>query len=391
MFKAVSNNGRGQMKVLHVAPLPPPMGGMVTYAKELLNSKLSEKTDARVVRMDYLQKENYAGPTRFIINFLNGAILLSVVIGSVLIWRPHIVHVQTNSGMGFFEKSFLILIARLFNCKTFLHVHGGRFREFYYESPVGMQRLIRWCGELPDIILVASPQMRETWRMIGVPDEKVVQINNAVRLPPQTVWDAPDISWKARDGISLPVTILFLTRIVYAKGIIELIDAANSLTEAFPMLQLRIVGAENAESLQIREYLKTLDMDDNATYVGFVTEEEKQNELLHADLYAFPTHVEDQSYAVMEAMSYGLPCIASAVGGVPSLIENGVNGVLIPPKNTEVLVQAIKTLIQHPDMRQNLGWAARRTVERAFTWDRSADEIYAIYQQVCSKPRQSLS
>ncbi|MFZ5878867.1 MAG: glycosyltransferase family 4 protein [Chloroflexota bacterium] len=373
------------MKVLHVAPLPPPLGGMVTYARELLNSSLSEKTDARVVRMDYLQKENYAGPARVLVNFLNGIILLFVVIGSILSWRPHIVHVQTNSGKGFFEKAFLILVAKLFGRRTFLHVHGGRFREFYYESSAPVQRLIRWCGDLPDIILVASPQMRETWRIIGVPDERVVQINNAVQMPPKNIWDDPHPQWKLRDGISLPITVLFLTRIVFAKGIIELLDAVKTLSASFPMLRLRIVGAESAESLQVKEYLKTLNMDDRVTYVGFVTEEQKRSELLQADLYAFPTHVEDQSYAVMEAMSYGLPCIASAVGGVPSLIGNGVNGVLIPPKNTEALVQALNMLIQNPDMRKKLGRAARSTVESEFTWDRSADEIFALYQEVCGR------
>lgn len=386
MNQDLPENPRGRMKVLHVAPLPPPMGGMVTYARELLNSSLSEKTDARVVRMDYLQKENYAGPARVLVNFLNGIILLFVVIGSILTWRPHIVHVQTNSGKGFFEKAFLILVAKLFRRRTFLHVHGGRFREFYYESSAPLRRLIRWCGDLPDIILVASPQMRETWRIIGVPDERVVQINNAVQMPPKNIWDDPHPQWKLRDGISLPITVLFLTRIVFAKGIIELLDAVKTLSASFPMLRLRIVGAESAESLQVKEYLKTLNMDDRVTYVGFVTEEQKRSELLQADLYAFPTHIEDQSYAVMEAMSYGLPCIASAVGGVPSLIGNGVNGILIPPKDTEALVQAMRMLIQNPDMRRDLGRAARSTVEREFTWDRSADEIYALYQKVCNRP-----
>lgn len=389
MNQTIPENRPGRLKVLHVAPLPPPLGGMVTYVREMLNSKLSEKTDARVVRMDYLQKENYSGVIRIVINFLNGAILLFMVIGSILTWHPAIVHIQTNSGTGFFEKSFLILVARLFNRKTFLHVHGGGFREFYYKSPVMVQRLIRWCGGLPNIILVASPQMRETWQIIGVPQERVVQINNAVRMPSRIFWDDPQPGWEARDGISSPITVLFLTRIVFAKGVIELLDAVKTLSASFPRLHVRIVGAENAESLQVKEYLKTLDLAEHATYVGFVTEEQKQDELLHADLYAFPTHVEDQSYAVMEAMSYGLPCVASAVGGVPSLIVNGVNGILIPPKDTGALVQAISVLIENPGMRQNLGRAARRTVEKDFTWDRSAGDIYALYRKICGQVGQT--
>ena len=71
-----------------------------------------------------------------------------------------------------------------------------------------------------------------------------------------------------------------------------------------------------------------------------MSELQKHNEYLNADIFAFPTHVEDQSYAVMEAMSYGLACVASNVGGVPSLIQHGQNGLLIPPKDVGALTSA---------------------------------------------------
>ena len=81
-----------------------------------------------------------------------------------------------------------------------------------------------------------------------------------------------------------------------------------------------------------------------------MSESQKHNEYLNADIFAFPTHVEDQSYAVMEAMSYGLACVASNVGGVPSLIQHGQNGLLIPPKDVGALTSALEKLAQEREL-----------------------------------------
>ena len=174
---------------------------MVTYIQGLLNSSLTKQVDARVVRFDYLGKERFSGVTRGVINFLNAIILTVVFISQVLSWRPDIVHIQTNSGFGFYEKSWIALLAKLLGCKTLMHVHGGNFREFYTLSPRIIQRFILWCARINDRVVTASPQMRSTWQYIGLPDEKITLIGNAVNLPV-----LEDVR-----GASEIVTVLFLT------------------------------------------------------------------------------------------------------------------------------------------------------------------------------------
>lgn len=361
-----------RIKVLHVAPLPPPLGGMVTYIQGLLNSSLAEQVDARVVRFDFLGKERFSGIMRVVINFVNAIILTVVFIHQVLFWQPDIVHIQTNSGFGFYEKSWIALLAKLFRCKTLMHVHGGNFREFYTMSPRIMQRIILWCARINDRIVTASPQMRSTWLYIGLPDEKITLIGNAVNLP----------VLEHACGASKIFKILFLTRIVFAKGIIELIDAVCLLHKSYDHIQLRIVGAEELETPKIKNYLNALDATEYIQYVGPVSELQKHNEYINADVFAFPTHVEDQSYAVMEAMSYGLACIASNVGGVPSLIQDGQNGLLIPPKDVDALTSALEKLARDLELCRELGTAARKTIEDGFGWTRRAVEMSEFYRTV---------
>ena len=365
-------NTTTKLKVLHVAPMPPPLGGMVSYVQGLLGSDVSKLVNVRVVRLEYLGKERFDGLLRVIINFLNAIILTSVFLWETLRWRPDIVHIQTNSGFGFYEKSWIAFLAKVMGRKTLMHVHGGNFRQFFNKSPRIMQRFIRWCGKFNDRIVTASPQMRDTWLYIGLPDHKVVQINNAVDIPiVENVYQHDS-----------EIVILFLTRIVLAKGIIELIDAIRILRGSISNIYLRIVGAEELESHLVKEHINSLGTPDYILYVGPVTEAEKHTEYSKADIFAFPTHVEDQSYAVMEAMSYGLPCAASNVGGIPSLIQNGKNGLLFSPRDVQSLIGALNELIQNSELRTQLGVAARKTIENQFSWKRAATEIYDLYRQM---------
>jgi len=158
-----------RIRVLHVAPQPPPLGGMVTYIQGLLHSSLVKNVDMRVVRFDYLGKERFSGLIRIVVNFLNAFILTAVFFSQSVYWRPDIVHIQTNSGLGFFEKSWIALLAKLLGCRTILHVHGGNFLEFYKKSPPIIQLIIGWCAKINDYIIAASPQMCDTWLFIGLP------------------------------------------------------------------------------------------------------------------------------------------------------------------------------------------------------------------------------
>ena len=85
---------------------------------------------------------------------------------------------------------------------------------------------------------------------------------------------------------------------------------------------------------------------------------------------------------VLEAMSAGLPVVASAVGGIVDVIEDGVDGCLVAPDHGDEWLRAVYRLIVDPDYRARLGAAARRTIESRFTIDRMTDSYIDLYEQV---------
>ncbi|MEL7658702.1 MAG: glycosyltransferase family 4 protein, partial [Bacillota bacterium] len=271
-----------RIKVLHVAPLPPPLGGMVTYIQGLLNSAVFKKIDYKVVRLNYINKENYKGVVRLFINLLNTTVLTSVFIVKTITWHPDIVHIQSNSGFGYFEKSWIALLAKGLGCKTIFHFHGGNFLNFYKESTKFRRKLIKQLALINNRVLTGSPQMKSNWSDIGIPEKKIVYIGNAVNIP--------DLSSKQFHN---SVNILFLTRIVLEKGIIELIDAFLQLKLSYTNLNLRIVGVESLDAPIIKEHLRSNDLKRSIEYIGPVTDEQKHLEYLNADIFAFPTYFED--------------------------------------------------------------------------------------------------
>jgi glycosyltransferase involved in cell wall biosynthesis len=107
--------------------------------------------------------------------------------------------------------------------------------------------------------------------------------------------------------------------------------------------------------------------------------EEKVQELLEtAHIFVLASHEEPLGVALMEAMSMEVPVVATNAGGVPTLIRDGVEGLLVPARNAQALAGAIAALIAAPDLCASLGRAGRRRVVEGFSSRRSAQTIFDL-------------
>ena len=101
-----------------------------------------------------------------------------------------------------------------------------------------------------------------------------------------------------------------------------------------------------------------------------------------SDIYVLPSLSESFSLTLLEAMSCGLATVVSNVGGPSEIIENNVTGLLIKPGSVKAIVEAVTFLLDNPDMRSNLGNKARKTVEKNYTWHKTALKTSLIYKQL---------
>lgn len=371
---------RKKIHVMLIGPVAPPIGGMATYFQGLRDSEVSSAFNVITIASNRFNKFAYAGIFRQVMNFMNTIALTLAVIAKLLTFHPRIVHIQTNSGPGFFERSLVAFFARIFRSKVFMHVHGGGFRDFYYRSSCLVKWIIRQCVAINHYIIVASPTMEETFQIIGTPAEKIKLLRNAVLIPPKTIWD------QDHDGDSLhnetaPVTVLFLNRVSIAKGALDLIDAAEKICRNFPKVKFCVVGSESPDTEIIKQRVSDADCCKQFKFVGPVPENEKQKYFLSSDIYILPSHLEDLPYGLMEAMSYAIPCIASSVGGIPHLLENGMCGLLVNPAQPQNIVDSLSTLITDTSLRKNMGLMARERIQQEFSWEYRGKEIVDFYHK----------
>ncbi len=374
-----SQGSDGRSRVLHVGPLPPPVGGMAMNVEAFLCSDVARSFAIRNVRVDLIGKFRYRGFLRKLTNLINAVVLTAVVASMVVVWRPALVHVRTNSWGGFFEKAFLVLLARLGRCRTILQVHGGAFAAFYDQAGWLGRKAIRRALTVPDRVIAISREMQGTLCRVSARPDRVTVIENAVFVPERTIWDVQDragsLGGKAR------TTILFLNRIEPAKGIWELLEALGTVLERSNACA-RIVGPEPDCGRELHSRIGRLGLQDRIRVEPAVQGQAREKTYLGADIYVLPSHVEGMPLGLLEAMSYGLPCVATPVGGVPSVIDHDRNGLLVPLKDTQALAAAILRLTHDASARRRLGSAARQTIVDRFSWDRRAKEFVSLYRDV---------
>jgi colanic acid/amylovoran biosynthesis glycosyltransferase len=177
-----------------------------------------------------------------------------------------------------------------------------------------------------------------------------------------------------RDG---PLRIVAVGTLHEVKGQAHLIDACRRLVERDVEFTCRIVGSgPDRDKLAAR--IDTLGLGQRVTLAGQMTSDAVADELAAADVLVAPSvptrggKREGIPVVLMEAMATGLPVVASRLSGIPELVTDGVDGLLVPPGDAEAIADALERLASEPDLRRTLGVAGRETILRAFDIDRNA-------------------
>ena len=168
------------------------------------------------------------------------------------------------------------------------------------------------------------------------------------------------------------------------KGHGTLIAAAKQVCKIFPQVRFVLIG-DGVERPKLEEQVKIAALQE---YFLFLGSRKNVPELLAScNLFVLPSESEGLPNVVLEAMAAGLPVIATAVGGVPELIQDGVNGLLVPPREPKALSEAISRLLSDEGLRRRLGRAGRERAVREFSFYRLINVLTKLYTEVpCSFP-----
>lgn len=267
----------------------------------------------------------------------------------------------------------LLAAARLAGARTLLHAHSGRMH-IAARSPLYRAGL-RALGLLADRTIAVSADGLRTLEDVGAPAELLANGLETSAFPD------PE-----RDPVV--VSIAFVGTVCARKGLDDLRIALVRLRDAGRLTHahVTIVGDGRQEGPhvfeRVREDYANSDLTDIVRFTGPLPPPEVRSVLTKADIFCLPSHWEGLPLSLLEAMAAGAAVVATTVGDIPEVLQQGEAGVLIEPRQPAQLADALGRLIDDPHERARLGTVARERVRRHFDRATMAQRILEIYREL---------
>ena len=217
--------------------------------------------------------------------------------------------------------------------------------------------------DLASLILVLSERAAETFRVQGFPEEKLFYLPRGVDVERFTPGPKPPI-----------FRAIFSGALIERKGVHHLLEAWHRLQ--LKDAELWLVGTVHDEA---KPYLEKFG-GPNVKALGFARHPEKY--LRQSTVHVFPSQLEGSAKVTYEAAACGLPQITTRESG--DVVEDGVQGIIVPPGDVDAIAEAIQHLYDHPEIVERMGLAARERVLENFTWDHFRVRLLDAYERAMS-------
>ncbi len=223
-----------------------------------------------------------------------------------------------------------------------------------------------------NFIQVISNSLKQTILSLGGIDEnKIEVIPNGIDLA-TFKFESPRQKEKYR--------IICLARLEKYKGIRYLVEAMPQVLEKFPQAKLVLIG-EGPERKNLEAKIKELKIEEKVELKGELPHEKIPEELAQSHVFVGPSLEEGMGVVFIEAQAAGIPVIGTNIGGIPDIIENEKTGLLIKPKDSQAIAQAITKIFSQPELAQNLVENAKVNLKK-YDWQNISQKVFRIYQRI---------
>jgi len=275
-----------------------------------------------------------------------------------------------------FRDSFLIFLCKITKQRIIYQVHGGAFPDKFTNGNHALKKLIKYIlKNINKLILLSDIAKREYSSFES--KLPIVVIPNAIDLSPFAHFSPKMYNNKN-------INAVYIGRLERNKGIYETIEAVSILIkeDRYKNLRLLIAGSGPDEKLLRRKahFLKT---EENVIFLGPIFGDEKINLWHIADFFIFPTyHQEGIPYSILESLASATPVITTQIGGIPEVIEDGVHGIFINPKDVTGLTVAVSGLINDHDKLVEISQNCRKRAFMFYGIERLESQFRDLYKEL---------
>ncbi|MDO9197474.1 glycosyltransferase family 4 protein [Rhodoferax sp.] len=307
--------------VVMIGPCPDAKGGMASVVAVYRANGLFASGDCR-----YLTTATEGHGLRKLVVAASSLLRFFALL---LAGRVALLHVHGASHGSFWRKFAFMRLARLFSVPVIFHLHGGEFRQFVDQrlGSAVRQRVVDTLAACR-LIYCLNEEVGD-WLRTLVPGAVVQVMPNPI-----------DLRAGAASHAKRAPCVLFLGRLEREKGVFDLVRAVAAIAHQVPGIRLTLCGAGSAggdvEQLAIQNGIGHL-----VDFPGWVDGEVKADLLRRAGVFVLPSYAEGMPMAVLEAMAARTPVVASRVGAVANMLEDGASGFIVEPGNVAMLGDAI--------------------------------------------------
>ncbi len=272
-----------------------------------------------------------------------------------------------------------ILGAKLARVPGIVHAERGTIEE--KKSNIVLQRFL-W-GFTDQVLSVSKAHRQKMTNIIGFPLKKIKAIVNGVDT--ERFYPNPGIKVETRKKLGLKKNSLCIGTVGSLRPVKNhslLVNACKAILPHFDDVEVLIVGEGPLES-QLKQEVKTFGFSGKIHFAGI---QPNIPEVLNAlDIFVLTSLSEGMPNVVLEAMACGIPVLATSVGGVPEIIENGQNGILVASEDKSNLIQAITELLNDQDKRCAIGMEGRKKVLSEFSLKKMVSEYQVLYESLLGR------
>lgn len=243
----------------------------------------------------------------------------------------------------------------------------------------------QWMASCHMMIAVTEDVRKYVIETTRYPEDKLVTIANGIdtkRFDPNTVQALDKTEW----GIEADsLTVGMIGRLEEQKGHHILLKTAAIVTKTVPNARFVIVG-DGPLRANLEKQRDDLGLQGKVVFTGILRD--IPGVLATLDVVTFSSLWEGLPVALLEAMSMAKPMVSTAVGGIPDVIVEGENGMLVPKENPQALADKLTQVLQDKALADKLGTAARQTIEERYSSDSMHQQILELYQSILEKSKQ---
>ena len=343
------------LKVLMVGPARSVKGGMTTVVDNYYNYGLD-----KLVNLKYIETINDSNKISKFIKEIKGMNEFKKIIS-----QYDVVHIHMASRRSTFRKGKYVRIAKKLGKRIIIHIHGAEYKLFYNECDEKKKQYIKDTLNMADKIIVLSEEWKEYFSNLVEPS-KLTVIYNSIVIPEDF---NKDLNTKK---------ILFLGRLGQRKGIYDLLAVIEKLVKKYSDIKLYVGG--DGEIEQVKSIIDKNNLKNNVIYVGWTSGTKKEKLLKECSYFILPSYNEGMPMSVLEGMAYKNVTISTNVGGIPKVIQNEENGIIINPGDQKAISDYFELLFNNEKVRKKLSFYARKTIEEKFDIHKTIDKLLDIYK-----------